>query len=504
MKALRGHISRGSGFADVIRDSSLAKIPLHIKNVAKLSWDKVCNTIAEELRINFLKAGRVFYDTDLLDEAASGVSEARTANITVEDITRLLAHGLIEEWPRENIRAWCVVFSVLEVQKGRRRLITEPMLNKVFVEAGGVELPTVEGLCARVLAPAAVITDFPWWYGQLALEENARRYYGFQWWDPMSCKMRHFVLCTLPTGSRQTPAVAQALSQSIAIAAGEAQNTDVYLDNFRFTGPIHRAVRAAAAFQEACRTTGVTTEQWPWEAGVSYEFLGILFDHQEGTVTIAAKTRLRIQEVQPPRTVREWLAVVGLLVFAGRILGMALASRFPIFKFIRRRSRWPLEADAVSWDCALEALGSWRREVLASQPRKVAIPTDTRTVIFTDACPNGWGAVWFVGAEVGSAGAQFSNEDLGMAWGKFDHEESIAVLEGRALEYGIAAARPQGTTQLCIDNAALQGAVRKSWSRNPFLNAIVQRVRDNLKGRVWEVVLVRSVENVADPLSRSW
>ena len=103
----------------------------------------------------------------------------------------------------------------------------------------------------------------------------------------------------------------------------------------------------------------------------------------------------------------------------------------------------------LPWNCAAAALEAWRAELLAAPARIVATPVLNETVLFTDACPKGWGATWFDGGDVRSTGADFPVE---VAGGAFADEEPIMVLEARALEYGVALVRRSGFLKIAIDN----------------------------------------------------
>lgn len=91
------------------------------------------------------------------------------ANLCGLDIAALLQSNIIESMSKQNVLCWMNVFSVLEPHKNSRRLITEPRLNDVLLEPGEVDLPSMDVLCAKLFAPAAVTTDLPWWYGQFLL-----------------------------------------------------------------------------------------------------------------------------------------------------------------------------------------------------------------------------------------------------------------------------------------------------------------------------------------------
>jgi hypothetical protein len=66
-------------------------------------------------------------------------------NITESDLKRLLEHGIVEDMPDSEVCLGdCRVFSVLEQEKKRRRLIIEPMINDILFFTGNVQLPSLD------------------------------------------------------------------------------------------------------------------------------------------------------------------------------------------------------------------------------------------------------------------------------------------------------------------------------------------------------------------------
>jgi hypothetical protein len=504
-KALAGLVSNTAPFANVLADPVLAATPLHIKPVGRLDWNVLAAHIAEELRPTFVEARRCFTEAAWLDEVLRTNPPLKTtapANLTQEDVGRLISGRWVEEVVRDEIRAWVRVFSVFEGHKGRRRFIAEPRLNDILLDPGVVDLPSAELLCAKALAPGAVQMDFPFWYGQFPLPRSVSPFYGFSWRDPAGKRLRHFVLLTIPTGSRQAPALAQAVSKSIALRVGPPEAQDVYLDNFRFAGSPADSQSAARRFETWCALFGATVGQEKPEHSTDYDFLGVRFSHGDSSVALGQKTRGKLAEATVPETLRGWMSRVSLFVFASRVLGLPLATRFVVFKFLRRRARWPLDAPVLPWNCAAESLERWRLDLLGAPPRTVTTPLLQETVLFTDACPKGWGATWFEGGVVRSTGADF---DVAVAAGAFHHEEPIMVLEARALEKGVALVPPSGALKIAVGNSALYFSLLRGWSRNFALNAVVSRILAALRARgaAWDAVWVPSAENLADALSRA-
>jgi hypothetical protein len=81
------------------------------------------------------------------------------------------------------VLAWCVGFTVLELEKLRRRFITAPQLNCLeeipFPFEEDFKISEPEGAQYAVHTEAAMISDFPFFFGQMPLEVEVRNFYAF-------------------------------------------------------------------------------------------------------------------------------------------------------------------------------------------------------------------------------------------------------------------------------------------------------------------------------------
>jgi hypothetical protein len=135
---------------------------------------------------------------------------------------------------------------------------------------------------------------------------------------------------------------------------------------------------------------GFTTDPAEWKIESEYDFLGIHFVRAKGEVCLTERIRSKVEAICcTPHSLRDLLVTVGLLVFAGRVLGIALAKRFPVFKFIRRRARQDLDAAANTWKCVPVVLREWADDILSAAPRKVFHQSHEVVTIFTDTCFKG-------------------------------------------------------------------------------------------------------------------
>lgn len=210
-------------------------------------------------------------------------------------------------------------FSVYEPHKN----ITEPRLSDVLLDPGVVNLPSLDDICKKVLSPL----------------QSTRTYHGGLDSFPL--------LWLLERGSRNnrtfwlSTQLAPPISMSLALMA-RAPVYDVYFDNFRIVGS-----------QQQCELGRVRLRDAFTKESLLILIFGILRVRLSGNPfhaqVVRGRDHKRIRDkVQVaccfPRTLRDLLSTVGSLIFAGRVLGLSLAKGFPIFKFMRCRSSFALDA----------------------------------------------------------------------------------------------------------------------------------------------------------------
>lgn len=317
---------------------------------------------------------RVFRDAKYLEtmvEQLGEESSTPTTSLTKGQVELLVQKGLLKAAEEHTVRAWCSAFPLPEHHKKRRRLITEPSLNKVCLDQGAMQLASVEQVIEGVARTAtATLLDFPWFYGQVTIEDDCQAYYG------VKTAFGTFVLTTVPTGSRQCPALAHQLTHSLVIKTVrqfEKPNIvvlgDAYIDNIRFCGPPAVVIAMMQWFKDETRKVGITLNAEDNDMAVAmstYDFLGIqcFHDNANPAVALTQKTLAKLDcmlfrnevnlEVTPQLfTLRDLLQMMGLLVWCSRILKIHMAPFYYFFKFVRRRvvkpDRWQLDAPAEVW-----------------------------------------------------------------------------------------------------------------------------------------------------------
>jgi hypothetical protein len=507
--------------------------PLHVKDVSLWDWDIIDTEMKKSPWRDIYMKCRQWTSAPFLEERVleAGMQHRRIAPAMVaeHDIDLLLTKCRIRETQEHLIRCWVVVFCVMEWAKERRRLITEPWLNDVCVDDSFWDtflgLPTTEDAIQGVLYEGAVLADYPWFYGQIPLEPAAQYFFGFKAF--YRGKMRFFVLCSAPTGGRWMPGIAQAVSRTITasvvddveqVCDGAFQgliDESAYIDNSRFVGVMQCLEPAATLFVAKAKSWGLYLNQVPTEQAVRYVFLGIEFDHVQQTVALSPAQRQKMLDTTVPygATLRDILRIVGSLVFASKVMDVALAHGYHIFKFLRRRIHAAeiqgegLDVDSYPWKCVTSAVAAWRDRILFKRLRQVrsaTVTTKSNTwTMFTDASLNGWGVT-----------VCYKEVHIAAGYGQFVQDEPICVLEARALLYGIsfmvgAVLKETQRSNHCycfIDNTVLLGALHKTWSKNYHMNAVLQNIQREMS-RVAGVTTftfeyVPSAANLADTLSR--
>jgi hypothetical protein len=559
-RAEKGMLRRET--AAVKRGDANNKYPLHLKKVGFVDWVTVLTFLRNELvtlYAAFADHLRWFTDPDFLTAQTNRCREHRPnlpiwSGLEDLDIMELLRRFQIREVSKELILAWCVVFTVLEILKERRRLITAPELNEGSENQvrsfEGIEIATVEVARVAVLMERAFHMDFPWFFGQFRLSESAQRFYGFAHHFNDGC-VKYFVLVAVPTGSRFVPLLAQTLALAISRSALRdtaksalmtereiyAQTTlDVCLDNCRIAGRTWIVDKASRFFETRCRLLGLTTNEPVGELATQYTFLGVSYDHVTGCVqtgtNMVTKLKNMFAELQSREDdkssfkLRDLLRFLGVLVYTSRIHDIHAGPFYHFYACLRRklnRSTADLDSSVSLWAAAAQQLRAWLVLIMATQQTRVNLETNTKFSLFTDASLRGWGAVLIAGPCISSCAeairADFSDTTMTMTTqcGIFYCSEIIAVLEARAVLYGLrmfsTLVNPRRSQMVrtsparinCfVDNESVRYALTKGRSNNYAINSIIIEIVNILDRLQCEARWIRipSANNIADCLTR--
>ena len=483
-------------------EAQVENFPLHLKTVPRIPLDKAEALIVSDCREAWLHAKACIFAPQTFGPhaplARSAVPIAKS--LSRLDVARLLAHEIIEPFDATApIYGTVNVFTVVEEAKGRRRMIAEPSLNDLFHDPGAVQLPTVDEVKRQVLEDGAILYDFPSYYNQFLLPEEARSFFVFETDGEL------YQLVTIATGQRQCPALAQSLSKSLAAHATchlPNVRAAVYIDNIAFSGPQHECKSAAENLEKLCAELGAKIEMES-TYGCQYQFLGMQFNHVTREISVGKKTEAKLQELEADLasgkifnyTVRNFLRAIGILIWAFRVCGIRLHELYDAIKFVRRRARYKLDALANIWPALVRPLGRWAKECRTRTDTVQRASPELPAILYTDACPEGFGAIAFIG------------DTISVLAGRFRQREHINILEARALLFGLSllpAAAHRRMLEIRVDNTTVLYTARKAHARSYKLNAMAGRIEKKVRQLNYEAAFhyVASAENLADAPSR--
>ena len=407
----------------------MKNMPLHLKAVGQIDWNMVQDAIEPSQQTNFTNM-YVIFDSAQLERIWTEFNDKpsllkwQSPAITPEDHKRMLARGVVELADDREARATVGMFTSCERDKSRRRLITEPAINNMLLDKGACVLPGRDQVVTMLRNTTVTLLDVPWYYGQLGIPTQARNFYRYRY------DGREYQCVLAPTGSRQLPCLAQAITTSLTTKAAREFNIPValtYLDDIAFAGEPQQCTKAAQRFCQLGGELGMTFE--PPRSATEYDYIGYHLNHTTKTVSNTQKTINKVQRISlsPSTTLREYIAHIGLLVYASRIVNDPMCHYYHAFKFLRRRCAdvtQTLDESCNPWPCLREPIEQWKGVVCSKQSHEQPVAQTTPIkMVYTDACPRGYGCVVF-----------HENGAIEVISGRFEYREDIAVLEARAVE----------------------------------------------------------------------
>ena len=275
----------------------------------------------------------------------------------------------------------------------------------------------------------------------------------------------------------------------------------VYIDNIRLRGCKEDVAAAWEALKELCARVNLSIDV-ETHCASQYDFLGLEYKGHLARLTTKMCKKLRRWQSEletcfhPDFTGRQFLGLFGLLVHCSRITELSCAPFYHVFKLLRRRGAADIDAPFRLWPCLRNTPQQWLRVLLRRHWRDMRIKSKKsfRTIVVSDACPKGWGAICFVDGR------------CYMRAGTFDREENIAVLECRAflsaIQLALEIGRSTDGITAFVDNTTLALAFRKGRCNMFGLNHMITTAKSMLHGLPLQVRWLPSAENIADALSR--
>ncbi|KAJ9453360.1 hypothetical protein DIPPA_22948 [Diplonema papillatum] len=286
----------------------------------------------------------------------------------------------------------------------------------------------------------------------------------------------------------------------------------VWVDNIRYAGPHDLVLAVTSRLDELASEAGMTWKAADTQtAAQRYEFIGVEWNHADGTVGVSRKMRSRLQRAEDAieggsMTASDVESLAGRLLHASAITGVFVGEFYFVLKFFRRvtnalnRGEKAVDEKVVLSGGIRRSLPVWLRRVA----RRRAVPVAAQTpelAVFVDASLDGWGGVL----------VDVDTNDMvvvGARWKRAERRFHINELEAMALERSVAAITPAhagSTVSIVVDNTSVQGVARKgSCLRSQVLNDSVVRALLCLQrlNIAFSVRWVKSAGNPADLPSR--
>lgn len=363
--------------------------------------------------------------------------------------------------------------------------------------------------------------DFAFAFAQFTLPRNIRHKFRFRFAGKM------FQQIIIPTGGSTSSQITQAyltvLGACVIHACGgpHAINIDTYIDNMRILAndpsSMARAVntlyRLAHAFGLSINEPEEETMQ---QNGTSYTFLGVQYDHINGTTSLTEKFQAKLEAHQHALrfatdaawediTLRQLLSVFGCLCHASGVQQTSRSGYYYAHKFMRRRAAQNAELDkpARPWLCVRPLLLAWLDDTIGEgpHPRRVFWPSKLhqyrKALLYCDASDVGMGAIVY--HSDGSAAV------VARKWSKSQRTLHINIKEALAFFSALSAFDWSNTDQIevRIDNTTVIHCAGKGTSRCHHLNAIIGDIwAHSAYCKVVDIAYVNTQSNRADGLSR--
>jgi hypothetical protein len=384
--------------------------PLHVKLTGRLDWSKLDNMIHPSLKEVWCKHAQYFAVTSALLGTTFSV-DSSPADLEIGDIEQLTAMKYVEKIAHTQVKGTVRVFWVAEILKRRRRLVTHPKeQNELPFQKEPSLFPSDEEVFDIHKAPTAACVDMKAFFNQFELPTYLRDYFCFR-----TKTGEWYRLCTIPTGGRESPIIAQIVLKSLALRIEEASQTKVtaFIDNLRIAGKPHQVEKGLRLLYHICKSELGMQINETFDLALiqsTYTFLGINFKHDKHSPSVAlgegAITRLRATpEINPTTTIRECLVLFGRLIAASRVLG--LQPPYHVVKFLRCRVGTPLESLALVWPAIIPTWKAWWQQACENNARPLNRPLGAAT-LYTDASSKGWGAVMITCGPPRITGARWS------------------------------------------------------------------------------------------------
>jgi hypothetical protein len=315
-------------------------------------------------------------------------------------------------------------------------------------------------------------------------------------------------------GFRPACEVAEALTDSISDVIPTELITQAFkatcVDNVLFCSSKQLLPSLGQSFIDRSRAVGAIIKDPEITIIEEYDFCGEHYDHQKKTRRLTTKTRdkaVYVVSVLRNKTVmtsRQWLAIFGLLQYAGGTLAIHIAKYHHAMRFMASLASRQLDAKVSAPPHVYETLLPWAS--IAATNDAVPVHTPDRTAqltIYTDASASGWGA-WAVNAEgsIRTLSARWTSKERA----QWDLNSSVAA-EPLAIRNAVAclvSARCHEHAAIYTDHLPLVFAAAKTVGKTLAYSEALAFLDTYAPHTTFSIAFVEGIINPADTLSRNF
>lgn len=362
--------------------------------------------------------------------------------------------------------------------------------------------------------------DFTSGFYQVELPPSARAWFRFK--DATGALWQ---MSRLPMGLSISVEIMQMISE---VVAGDVRvcarkfviprvRRAVWIDDMQITGAPSDVRDAILAIDRRRQLIGATFKS-AMRSETRYEFIGVSFDHAEHSVSVGAKTLVKLpQSVPDVMTGADIQALTSRLIWCDGVLRIPLAAHHFAIKFgsrmmnrVNRGSEELAQQHAV-WPVARTQFNAW---IAAARGKRQLLPRSDEAVgpalvIHCDASLQGWGAILCDPLHrIFIAGGRWDGDEFESLTAANLQSGDIGRLEGRAFTCSCRAFREfilqHRSVRWRIDNTSVTSAIQRGKARADALSrtiapTLVWLVDNDVK--TW-VEYIESERNAADFISR--
>lgn len=415
---------------------------------------------------------------------------------------------------RRPTRGTMKAFTVVELEKGRRRAIHWPEKQNAAlgpeVYTPRVPLQHISAYLPVAHASWGAVLDLRCGFWQISIPQHARA--AFRFCDAAG---RVFEMKRLMMGHRSSVELMQILC---SVIAGDPA---VVLPKYTAPAGVHVWVDGICYFADDKANVAAALEQARVAADQlratfkdpdftpcrEFDFIGVRWDLARHTVRLADKTRQQLPESCPATmTAQDVEKLVGRLIYAAGVTQTPLVEHYFVMKWAKRichSINVGLRAvdDVVPVPASVRPLvDKWLQQARATiRPRSTNVAASAPS-LFTDATLTNYGGVLITPEQrVLVTGAAFADAE----------SPGIAVREAQAVLFCMQDfeqhLRSYKSVRVHIDNTTVEHSIRRGGARTDILATVIRDVLHNAKK--WNVTIaverVASIDNIADAPSRS-